>query len=74
MNWLPIDTRPLPTGKYLVGHRGYHEIMWFFGPEKEWLPPIQIGWRRLTKLRGWQRDEPAERFNATHCCLIEGPE
>lgn len=70
--WIPIDKRPLLTGKYLVGHRGYQEIMHFFGPEREWMPGTAIGWHRLTD-KGWVRDEPAERFRATHCQLITPP-
>lgn len=70
--WLPIDHRPLETGTYLVGHRGYQEIMKFFGPDVEWAPGTKMGWLRLTK-QGWERDDPAERFNATHCILIEPP-
>lgn len=65
-HWLPIETRPLPPGIYLVGQRRYQEIMRFHGPER--------GWLRRNVLHGWQRDDPVERFNATHCVLIQAPE
>lgn len=70
--WLLIDARPLKTGTYVVGHRGHQELLNFFGPEKEWMPGTIIGWRRLTP-RGWVRDDPVERFHATHCMLVEFP-
>lgn len=74
--WMPVDHRPLKTGTYLVGHRGHQEIMKFFGPDTEWINVgrwgTQLGWNRLTK-DGWKRDDPAERFNATHCILIQTP-
>lgn len=71
-NWLPINYRPLQTGTYLVGHRGHQEIMQFFGPDVHWLPGTKMGWLRLTS-KGWDRDDPAERFNATHCIMIQPP-
>ncbi len=73
MKWLPVDHRPLKTGTYIVGHRGWQEIMKFFGPEVHWMQGTPMGWLRLTET-GWIRDNPAERFNATHCCLIEFPD
>lgn len=74
MNWLPIDTRPLKTGKYLVGHRGHQELMWFTGPEKEWVSGTQLGWHSVGTAWSRPADDPVKRFRATHCCLIEGPE
>jgi hypothetical protein len=71
--WLSIYHRPLKTGTYLVGHRGHQEIMKFFGPDVHWMPGTKMGWLRHTD-RGWDRDDPAERFHATHCVLIMAPE
>ena len=73
MEWIPIDTRPLKTGKYLVGHRGHQEIMWFTGPEKEWVKGTNLGWHPIGHDWALPADNPAERFNATHCCLIVSP-
>lgn len=70
--WLPVDHRPLKTGTYLVGHRGHQEIMKFFGPDIEWEPGTKMGWLRLTN-QGWNRDDPAKRFNATYCVMIDPP-
>lgn len=74
MQWVPIDSRPLKTGKYLVGHRGWCEIMWFTGPEKEWVSGTQLGWHRADQRWNLPADDPKGRFNASHCLLIEGPE
>lgn len=71
MNWIPIETRPLKTGHYIVAHRGWEELLHFAGPEIHWMPGAIIGWMRLDPRKGWVRDDPVERFGATHCCLIE---
>lgn len=70
--WLPIDTRPLKTGRYLVGHRGWQEVMHYFGPEKEWVPGTRLGFHRLEK-RGWIWCDPRVAFGATHCMPITVP-
>jgi len=72
MNWIPIDTRPLPTGYYLVGHSGHQEKLSFFSPMDKWMPGTKLGWRRQTD-RGWVHDDPVARFGATHCMRIEPP-
>lgn len=72
MDWVSVGHRPLATGTYLVGHHGHQEIMKFFGPDVHWCPGTKMGWLRLTS-KGWDRDDPAKRFNATHCCLIIPP-
>lgn len=72
LEWVPLETRPLKTGYYLVGHAGHQEKLLFSGPEREWLPGAIMGWQRQTS-QGWVRDDPAERFNATHCAFIDPP-
>ena len=72
MRWISIDTRPLRTGRYLVGHQGWQEVMVYFAPPLEkWAPGSHLGFHRLMR-RGWVWCDPAVAFNATHCALIEG--
>lgn len=54
--WLPIDHRPLKTGRYIIAHRGHAEITHFFSPADSWVPGTKFGWQK----------DPAS-FGATHC-------
>lgn len=63
--WMPIDTRPLATGQYLVGHAGWQEVRAFLNPaDRVWMPGTRFG---------WQGGDPVDQFRATHCALIEPP-
>ncbi len=73
LKWIPIETRPLKTGYYIVGHSGHQEKLLFRGPDKEWMPRTILGWSRLDRNNLWIRDEPEIRFKATHCCFIDPP-
>lgn len=72
-DWLPIDHRPLKTGKYIVGNRGHQEIMHFAGPDTKWVPSTQLGWHPLGHSWNLPADDPKSRFNATHCVLLQTP-
>jgi hypothetical protein len=72
MKWTLLDSPPTKTAKYLVGHRGHQEIMFFFANDREWLPNTQMGWLRSTD-RGWVADDPAKRFNARYYTEIITP-
>lgn len=58
LDWLPIDHRPLATGRYIVAHRGHAEIIHFFSPtDRTWSPGTKFGWQKDT-------------FKATHCARL----
>lgn len=59
--WQAINTPDLPTGKYIVAHRGHAEIDTYLSPKGEWAEGAKLG---------WQKGDPAARFNATHCALL----
>lgn len=60
LDWLPIDHRPLATGRYIVAHRGYAEITHFLSPtDHVWMPHTKIGWQKDPSI-----------FRATHCALL----
>lgn len=60
LRWIPIDHRPLSTGRYIVAHCGHAEIMHFLSPtDKQWMPGTNIGWQ----------GDPGY-WGATHCAAL----
>lgn len=67
--WTPINVIPAKSGKYLVGHRGWQEIMWYFGTDKEWMPRTPLGWHASGDHH--VADDPQLRFKATHYLFLD---
>lgn len=61
--WLPIESRPLDTGKYFVAHRGHVEVDHFFSPADKWAPHTKFGWQRVGP-------DGRHSWHPTHCALV----
>lgn len=62
--WLPLGSMTTPpTGKYVVGHRGYQCITHYLNGADPWHPHTKIGWQ----------DDPFA-FGATHYMPLPAPE
>ena len=55
VTWTELKRPPLESGRYVVGHRGHSEVIFYAHPNDQWMPGTKIGWRK----------DP-EEFRATH--------